>query len=232
LEKFVADLLSVLEQYKICTLEKDGPILSALSDFWHRIIKRSTAAWQQKFIRGMKQTFEDGGMWAFDCISSKRRPELDEYIRLRQYLGAANLATDSLEITAKIDLSEGVYTHPIVEKLTEAARNAICFSNDLFSLGKEEEHNAEFNIVTILQHKHSLTIEEAIRQAAVIHNKTVRDFIKLSKEALIFDRETNVKLHNYIRALCCLMKGNIEWSTQNTTRYPHIYGYKKKRIEN
>jgi hypothetical protein len=222
--RFESDFLEVLQSNRSCSLEKDGPVLTALSDFWRRMLLRSGQVWQDKFIQGIKDMFA-GGMWQFKHIMDNRTPDLDEYIGIRQYLGAANLATDSLEVTGKISLGEEIYKTPLVTKLTEICRNAICFANDLFSLSKEvaQSNGAEFNLVTILRRKHNLTMERAISEAARVHDATVHEFIDLSGKAYIYDKETNFMLHKYVHALEYLMKGNIDWSTRETTRYPHIY---------
>jgi len=219
------DFLEVLQNNRRCNIEEDGPILAALDDFWQKMLLRSRDTWKIKFIQGIKDMFA-GGMWQFKHIVANRLPNLTEYIIIRQYLGAANLATDSLEVTGQIDLREEVYNSPFVHRLTEICRNAICFANDLFSLSKEiaQSTSAEFNIVTILQHKYNITIEGAIEQARAIHDENVKEFIEISKAAYIYDNATNSMLNKYIRALGHLMKGNIEWSTKETTRYPHVYG--------
>ena len=66
-------------------------------------------------------------------------------------------------------------------------------------------------------------MEKAIDAAVRVHDDTVYEFIDLSGKAYIYDKETNFMLHKYVHALEYLMKGNIDWSTRETTRYPHIY---------
>ena len=46
--------LQVLKNVEKCTIKKDGNVLAALSDFWHRIILISDSNWQQKFIKGIE----------------------------------------------------------------------------------------------------------------------------------------------------------------------------------
>lgn len=222
---FERDFVEVLVQNKKCTIEKDGPILSALSDIWQRLLLRTSEAWRQKFIKCVKDMFSGLG-WQFELVMDNRQPELSDYIGIRQYLGAAHMSTDSLELTGKILLPENVYDNPVVHRLTETCRNTICFANDLFSLAKETEESqngGEFNLVTILKRKNNLTIEEAIKAAADFHDNLVREFIDLSGRAYIYDASTNEMLAKYIQALGCLMIANIVWSTTETTRYPHIY---------
>ena len=219
--------IEVLVRKEECSIEKDGNILAALSDFWRRIVLCSGLRWQQKFIKSIKDMF-DGGMWQFEHVMNKKHPRLEEYLKVRQYFGAAHLSTDALEGIAGIYMPEEVYTDPMVFRLTEICRNTICFSNDLFSFGKEIEekgNGAEFNLVMILKHKYGLGIEQAIQHAADIHDGLVREFIALAPKVYSYDDETNVLLKSYVDALGILMRGNIEWSTRETKRYPHIYRF-------
>lgn len=224
--RFEKDFMEVLEQNKRCTIEKDGSILAAASDFWNRMLLRSSASWQRKFIGCIQQMFA-GLYWQFENILKGTDPNFDEYLEIRQYLGAAHLSTDSLEVTGKIFLPDEVYENPLVNKLTVICRNTVCFANDLFSLGKETEESqnaGDFNLVTLMKRKHNLTMEGAIEATAQFHDRLVRDFIDISRQVFIYDDNTNKMLKQYIQALQCQMIANIEWSTKETIRYPHIYG--------
>lgn len=222
--------IEVLENRESCTIEEDGPVLAALSDFWLRITLVTEERWQRKFIKSIEDMF-NGGYWQFEHLMLGKRPVLEEYMKVRQYFGAAHLSTDALEGIAGIDLPQYVYDDPIVFRLTELARNTICFSNDLFSFGKEiEEKNngAVFNLVMIVKDKYDLSLEQAIRKAADIHDEHIREFIALSGIVYKYDDAINAALKIYVDALGVLQRGNIEWSTRETARYPHIYEFLDK----
>jgi hypothetical protein len=221
--------IEVLEKREHCTRDKDGPVLTALSDFWRRITLVTQERWQRKFIKSIEDMF-NGGYWQFEHLLLGKKPVLEEYLKVRQYFGAAHLSTDALEGIAGIDLPQYVYDDPMVHRLTELARNTICFSNDLFSFGKElEEKNngAVFNLVLIVKDKYDLTLSEAIRKAADIHDEHIREFLALSELVYRYDEDINRTLKTYVDALGVLQRGNIEWSTLETARYPHIYEFVK-----
>jgi hypothetical protein len=188
---------------------------------------RSSPIWKRKFIQGIRDMFR-GGLWQFKHVMKNQLPRLEEYIDIRQYLGAANLATESLEVMGRVQLPEEIYQSPKVHKLTEIARNTVCFANDLFSLSKEIAQGAgiasEFNLVSILKHQDCLSMEEAIREVAAIHDSEVKEFIRIAETAPAYDSQTNEQVNKYISCLQHFMIGNIEWSTTETSRYPHIYG--------
>lgn len=223
LTNYSRNILAILEDRDTIT-EVTG-IPAALQDFWQNIKPISSLHWRQTFIQNIKDMFA-GGMWQLQHIIQQEKPSFRDYFLLRQYLGAAHLATDSLELTGNIRLEPQVYQHPTIQHLTRCARNAICFANDLFSLGKEmaqSQGGALFNIVTILKNEHAISMEEAIAAAAQLHDQQVTDFIKTTETAMVFDPEVNEMVRKYIAALGYLMRGNIDWSTSETTRYPHIH---------
>jgi hypothetical protein len=216
--------VSILEEGETYSVE-ESPIFAALSDLWGRLAVRSTRAWQAKFIGCINKMF-DGLYWQFKNIQLNLLPTFDDYIQIRQYLGAAHLSTDSLEVTGKICLSEEVYSDPVVSRLTELSRNCVCFANDLFSLGKEsvESQNAgEYNLVGVMRNKYKIDLTGAIKAAADYHDNSMREFVSLSKVVCRFDPATNAMVEEYIRALQIQMIANIEWSTTETDRYPHKY---------
>lgn len=200
-------------------------VLLALEDFWNRIRKYSSLRWQEIFIQNIRDMFS-AGLWQFQHIVNGEKPTLKAYYQLRQYLGAAHLASDSLEVTGNIHMPDEVYKDEAIKNLTISARNAICFSNDLFSLGKEisqSEGGAEFNIVSILQNERGISMDEAIITSAQLHDREVLNFIEQSNSVRAYGHVTDNAIKKYISGLEYLMRGNIDWSTEATTRYPHIY---------
>jgi hypothetical protein len=223
--------IEVLRNREMCTIEKDGNVLAALSDFWRRITLITEDRWQKKFIKSIRDMFE-GGYWQFEHLLLGKKPQLAEYMKVRQYFGAAHLSTDALEGIAGIDLPQYVYEDPMVHRLTEIARNTICFSNDLFSFGKETvemNNGAVFNLVMIVKDRYELTIEHAIRMAADIHDDLISEFLRLAPLVYKYDEDINAILKTYVDSLGVLQRGNIEWSTRETKRYPHIYEFAEKQ---
>jgi len=231
-KQFQGKIMEILLYHKNFAIE-DGPIFVAFSDIWERLCLRSSSKWQSKFIGCIKKMFE-GLYWQFKNISLGIYPAYEDYLEIRQYLGASHLSTDSLELTGKIYLSETVYRNSTVRRLTEISRNCVCFANDLFSLSKEKDesqNSGEYNLVGVMKRKFNLSWEEAIKKAADLHDDLVRKFIGLTPQAYVFDENTNKTLAKYIRALQIQMIANIEWSTTETDRYPHIYSNHTEEIK-
>src|SRR5258707_31280 len=56
-EAFESQFMEILEQNKKCRIKMDGPLLAALSDFWRRMVARTSKSWQFKFISGIRLMF-------------------------------------------------------------------------------------------------------------------------------------------------------------------------------
>ena len=219
---FVKRLVNILQHNEKTTLEKDGPVFAALGDLWRRLKRMSDASWQQQFINGIIAIFE-AAVWQFENERRQILPGLTDYMNNRQYLGAANVATDTIPVAERIELPGYVYDHRIVHRLTELCRNTVCWANDLFSFSKEMEHLDQYNLVAILKREHNLSLDDAITATVQIHDEQVREFISLSGEAAIFEEAENEALSHYVNALGAIMKGNIDWSVKETSRYSFIY---------
>lgn len=149
-------------------------------------------------------------------------------------MGAANITLSLIQPIEKVYLPDLVTLNDKVQELEKAACNAICISNDLFSLSKEQMLGDEHNLPSIIKNEKNISLEEAILLTAEIHDAEVKKFIALSGELPFFDEEINSKLKYYINILELQMAGNFVWSEFETERYLFVYSddYKRIKIEN
>ena len=150
-------------------------------------------------------------------------PELKDYLEYRQYIGAANVATDCIEMIDKINLPDEVWEHPVLVELTELCRNTVCWANDLFSLAKERERGEYHNLVSILAHEKRISMQRAIAGTIDIHDRQVRRFIRLTAQLPMYDERTNTEIIRYVEGLRAIMRANIDWSNFETSRYHYRY---------
>lgn len=75
----------------------------------------------------------------------------------------------------------------------------------------------------VLQHEHGITLKEAIREAAAIHDGDMRRFVELVRQLPDFGNAMNVQLNRYISSLQCIISANMEWSTTDSKRYRFIF---------
>ncbi len=218
LPRFIEGVMHTLKYH-----QADNETFSALDDIWLRLQEYGSKTWQAAFIENIRLMF-DALIWKQKSTRSNTLPSLTDYIKHRQYFGAANIATNTLELVDNIQLDRTVFAHPDVEALTILMRNLACWANDLFSLSKELQQNEYYNLVLIIKRERQLTLTEAIEDVIELHDRQMRDFITLSRQRpSLSSRAEDAELQRYITGLQTIMRANIDWSDHETNRYSYRY---------
>ncbi|UGU14315.1 hypothetical protein LS482_11390 [Sinomicrobium kalidii] len=225
LEAFIATGVAVMNGRKEIPPEPGKEIFTALADCSMRLYDFGKKQWHDNFIQSFADTF-NAAVWELKNVGKGYCPTLEEYLRYRPFFAGTNLATDMSEVAANINLPEEIMQHPTLRRLLELSRNLVSFANDMFSLNKEIAQNNtddKHNLVYIMQKMHNLTFEEAVLKAAEFHDEQAREFISLSSNLPVFEATIDEEVFRYIDALIYFVKGNIDWSEKETTRYTFSY---------
>jgi hypothetical protein len=217
-ERLVHALIGIMKNNRQVSLEKGGPVLSAVSDFWKRIRKLGNLGWQVRFIESLQQAFA-ANLWRIEQVNRGQLPTLEAYMKWRPLFSGACFFAYLLEAIEGFCLPDYVFLDGTVQKLIQLSSNTICWANDLFSFNKELEQGDEMNIVMLIRNSKNCTIEEAIVRAVQIHDEQVKQFEHLSRRLPSFGTVTDAQLSRYIKALSVMMRGNIDWSVNDTARY-------------
>ncbi|MBC9929210.1 terpene synthase family protein [Chitinophaga qingshengii] len=198
-------------------------VMAALADVWIRFKAMSNAEWQQRFVDSLHKMFA-AGLWEYGNVQSGNLPSVAEFYKRRQYLGAAHVSTDMIEVIEEISLPADILQHPAVMQLVVLARNLVCWANDLFSLSKELDHGDQHNMVLVMKAERQLPLEAAILQAAELHDQEMRQFEQLSAQLPAFGIH-DAAVRKYVRILGAILRGNMDWSYRETARYHFEYGH-------
>ncbi|RPE08008.1 hypothetical protein EGT74_13115 [Chitinophaga lutea] len=202
--------------------QSGNPVFVALAELWQRMKKMSSRSWQRDFIQSIVAIFT-AAIWQHENVKAGKWPLLADYMEQRQYLGAANIATDTIAVVDKIRLPRKMYEHPLLQELTALCRNTVCWANDLFSLSKEIAHGDYHNLVVLLSHEENISMEEAIVRACEIHDDQVKQFMRLCRYLPNEGPVMKMELHRYVEGLKNIMRANIDWSDYETSRYQYEY---------
>lgn len=220
-EQFSKHFVAILENPAIAHNSKE-PVFAALADLWERLMRLGTAEWLEKYKKSLWRIFH-AALWQHRNIEAGRWPSVEDYMERRQYIGAANVATDCVEMIDRITLPADVWEHPVLTELTELCRNTVCWANDLFSLSKEREKGEYHNLVTILAHEKKSSFAKAIGKTIAIHDQQVRRFIRLTATLPSFNETIDMEIVRYVEGLKAIMRANIDWSNHETSRYQFQY---------
>ncbi|HEY1165783.1 MAG TPA: hypothetical protein VGE90_11470 [Chitinophaga sp.] len=217
-EMFLEQVRSILQDHERKTLPLHGPALAAISDFWERICRRSSPAWQLRFAESMKRAFV-ANLWRIELVKQNRLPAVAEYMQFRQQFGGANFFADLVEVMEHISLPDEVIWHSTIQTMITLCSDTICYANDLFSYKKELLQGDEMNLVMLLKRHEGLSLEDAVFKATEIHDDKVKQFVQLAGQLPSFSKETDTELRRFVNALAVMMRGNIDWSRMDTARY-------------
>jgi hypothetical protein len=217
-QKLVTALIGIMKHNRQVTLEKGGPVLSAVSDFWKRIRRLGTLGWQVRFIESLQQAFA-ANLWRIENVRQAELPTLAAYMKWRPIFSGASFFAYLLEAIEGFRLPDYVFLDGTVQQLIQLCSNTICWANDLFSFNKELEQGDEMNLVMLIRNEHGCSIEQAVDKAVAIHDEQVKQFQALSEQLPSFGSVTDAQLQRYVQALGVMMRGNIDWSVKDTARY-------------
>ncbi|TDW97413.1 terpene synthase family protein [Dinghuibacter silviterrae] len=210
-------------------------LATALEDLWARLRQISTPDWQEHFVRGMYR-YLDACKLEAQWLDMEAWPSLAAYTRYRPYLGAVHLEPALAEVLCGHHLNPVQRKDPRIEILTLLCCNVVCWSNDLFSLDKEWANGDRCNLALVLAHEREYDLEDAIREAAALHDHDVARFAALAEEVLAGAAAgaaaglntgplaTTPALVHYVHALQHIVAANMDWSIHDTRRYRFTFG--------
>ncbi|SEW42635.1 terpene synthase family protein [Chitinophaga arvensicola] len=222
-ERMAHHMMQILETGKTFSLETGGPLLAAMSDIWQRMRQISQRPWQARFARSLKEAFT-ANLWRMKHVDKAHNTSLKDYMRFRPQIGGANFFLDLATLMGAIRLPADLRSNPQVKNMGLYCSRTICWANDLYSFPKEYEGGDELNLVMLLKHHQQLTLDQAVEQAVKIHNSEVALFNNTADVlSAVCAAAVKPVLEQYVLTLGQMMKGNIDWSTQDTTRYQYVY---------
>ncbi|MGI8504769.1 MAG: terpene synthase family protein, partial [Hassallia sp.] len=90
--------------------------------------------------------------------------------------------------------------------------------NDIFSVFREMKNNDVHNLVAVLHYQKEISLEQAIHDAAKMHDKEVRYFMNLETSLPSFGEEVDDQVTKYISGMYSWIRGNYDWYSL-TARY-------------
>lgn len=197
-----------------------GPIGASLRDIWTRIVAFTTPRWQRRFLRHLAAYFHSY-IWETTNRAQGLIPEITLYIEKRQDTGAMLLALDFIDLTEHTSLPAEVYASSQFQALLRITNNAVCWSNDIFSLEKEIARGDLNNLVLAVQQEQDCTLQEAVDLVNAMITREIQLFETLVGQLPgAFPRQAQ-ELQRYCAVMQSWIRGNLDWSLE-TVRYTEI----------
>lgn len=191
--------------------EEDG-LAHSFADLRDRLLGMVGAGlWMRRFIRVVQEHF-DATVWESVNRARGTLPDLPTYIRMRPITGGLRLDAALVEVAEGMRLPPEVRNHTVVERLTTASNNAICFFNDIVSLEKEIVQEDVHNLVLILREAENLSTATALARAVEMHNDEIRRFIELRDQLPSYSDTIEMNLQRYVDTMAARTRGHLEWA--------------------
>lgn len=193
----------------------DGPLVHALGNLRDRFSARAPGpAWMRRFVRCIENYF-DATVWEAMNRAQGIIPDKTTYLRMRPLTGGLAIDDELIELTGEANLFGDVREHPVVKRLTLASHNAVCWSNDVFSLEKELASGDVHNLVLVLSQDEGIGLQEAAARVVRMHDAEIGDFARLSSSRLpSFGDLLDEQLGRYVATLRARIRGNLDWSRE------------------
>jgi 5-epi-alpha-selinene synthase len=191
--------------------ESDRPLAYALHDLCVRLRRAASNDWMCRFIVSVIEYFESS-VWEAQNRAAAITPDPLTYVTMRPFTGGLYTDIELIDVVEHISLPLHVRKHETLQGLIRMANNVVCWSNDVISFAKEVRHNDVHNLVVTFQHHYQLSLQDAVRKAADLTNKEVRNFIALKERLPTFGAEIDADVQRFVSVLCSWMRGNLDWS--------------------
>lgn len=186
------------------------PLSHALADLHAQLVAAAGDHVRPSWLHAVEQ-YMHGCRWEAANRRLGRVPTLREYVTLRRFTGGLLPNLELFAALGGFTLTPWVRADPDVCELLDAANDAICWTNDIFSEARERAAGDVHNLVLVLEHHHHLPPGWAFRQAQEMIADRIRRFIEL--EPIVWATHSSCSsTRTFTFTLRWWMRGNLDWS--------------------
>jgi hypothetical protein len=194
--------------------------LHALHDIATRLRSQCDEGWMRRFVQCVTD-YCIANVWEAQNRATHHVPSEQAYRQMRPLTGAVFCYLMMIELAEQMTLPRAILDHPDLQRLALMTNHVICWSNDIISLAKELEAGDVHNLVYIVHRERGLSLVEAVRYVAALHDAEVRAFIQVSLLLNEVGGEDHAMLRQYLTGMQSWMRANMDWSAA-TARYRPI----------
>lgn len=193
------------------------PFAQAFRDLRERMIAVDVPLWITRFGEQLQRlfgTFVDEAKWRqLDAV-----PDVLRYRKMREVSSGLYFGFRLGELTDNINLPQIAREHPVVRSLESKAALIVGLANDIYTVEREFARGEVNNMIMVLMHEESLTIEEAVIRTVELHDAETREFIALALQLPSFSIQIDGDLQRYVEVLSSMISGHRSWALE-TARY-------------
>ncbi|WP_405106164.1 terpene synthase [Micromonospora sp. NBC_01405] len=206
----VADLLDVLDRHGAPGNPGGDPLGSALDDLCRRTRTHGSPGLLLRFV-GQLRDYLLALLWEATNRERRRTPGVAEYVRLRRHTGAVHPAFTLTDLAYDAPPAAARRVEPALVDVETLAADLVCWCNDLFSYGKENQSGPDaHNLVSAIAAETGRDEPAALRAAADRFNRTLAVYAE-REAALLADDPT---VRPFLAARSNWVRATYDWSTR------------------
>ncbi|MFF0298614.1 hypothetical protein ACFYS8_26260 [Kitasatospora sp. NPDC004615] len=154
--------------------------------------------------------------------SQGRTMSMSEYLTIGPLDRGSRSCIEIIEVCERTAVPQSQLDSPRVHALTEAAKFLVLISADVYSYSREDSQgDLDSNIVHPLERHMGCKRDQALIEAAALHDRTMCLFLRLADRT---SRRAGPELRRYIEQLSNLVSGNLEWGLTSARYTTHVPG--------
>lgn len=211
-----ADVLRVIERGDVAS-RNANPFLPALADLRARLLRLATP---EQFDRFTAQTVCYLLALAWEAAHRERHTlaDLPEYVTMRRHSGAVFPCLALIDVVNGFELPGTLWSSPELHAVNDAAADLICWANDILSYPREVRRSTQvLSLPEVLRRDRHEPIEQALRDAAELHDRRLHDYEQLETKLLA---EGDPRVERYLGGIRTWISGHLAW-TAETRRYDY-----------
>jgi hypothetical protein len=212
--QMAAQVLRVVEKGDV-PIEDANPFLAALDDLRSRLRELATP---EQFDRFAAQTVFYLLALTWEAAHRERRTiaDYDEYVAMRRHSGAVFPFLALIDVINGFELPGAAWSSPRLRAVNDAAADIICWGNDIMSYPREIRRSTQvLSLPAVLCRARGLSIAQALRESADLHDQRIRDFQRMEAPLLA---EGDPQVARYLADIRSWISGHLAWSVE-TRRY-------------
>ncbi|MEV4925051.1 terpene synthase family protein [Streptomyces roseoverticillatus] len=219
LATYLTRMARMLETPTVPMLRDDKWAMSLL-DIQLTLAAHATPAQVYRWVDQVQDYFT-GLVWEAAIRETGEIASLSDYIMMWQKNSATLSALAFIEVAGGYVLTAEEVHDPRVHALQDISAALVGWCNDIVSYNKEAFREQHFgfpeiqNLVPVLADEQGCSIDEAARQAVVMHDTAMRRLAELSEQVC---RQAGPGLSCFVEGLCQWVRGSLEWHL-TTDRY-------------
>lgn len=218
--------LEILNGAELIT--KDIPLAYALKDIRERMLQIGNHLSFNQFVLSFEEYFNGCVQESINRIYGII-PNVDDYTILRRLTVGGGIFLSLIEFSEHLEIRQFSQQLSVIVQLNTITINILAWCNDIFSASREIASGDIHNLVFVLHNQDKISLEDAMKCAAKMHNEQIEILIHLERHILGYGE--NSDMTRYISGLHSWISGNLNWYG-HSGRYQTVEKLKALAISN